>query len=451
MSLQVNLSSRDLAQAYQDVLNARGIDWAIFTYDKGTNDLKVQATGDGGLEELQDEFSDGRMQYAFARVKDPNTGLPKFVQINWCGEGVPVARKGLFHTHSSAVANFLRGTHVVINARNEADVNPELIMARVEAASGAHYSAQKEAPRKAEPIAPVGTSYTPIGQPDIAAMRRGGNPASTPAAPPPAPATTKPFASSATRSVPLAPSPAPGLGKTPVANNTPADAWPDEGDSFAPPPPPPAATRPPPAASAPKPAPSVATRFVSPSPASVTSSTTPTKPDEDDKIGPVGTAYTPIKLQPKKLYAYEAQEDNEMDLVEGELIEQIEQLDEGWWSGVGAGGAKQGLFPANYVELVEQETGGPATPPPPSPPPPPPAPPAPAAPTAAEPHPAAEEDLGSWAIALYDYDAGEDNEISFKEGDRITHIEAVSEDWWQGTDKDGNVGLFPANYVELQA
>ena len=41
-----------------------------------------------------------------------------------------------------------------------------------------------------------------------------------------------------------------------------------------------------------------------------------------------------------------------MDLVEGELIEQIEQLDEGWWSGVGANGTKQGLFPATYVEKI---------------------------------------------------------------------------------------------------
>ena len=89
MSLQVNLASRDLAQAYQDVLNARDIDWCIFTYEKGSNDLKVQATGNGGLEELEEEFSDARcvgvccvreyvadllhrMQYAFARVKDPN-------------------------------------------------------------------------------------------------------------------------------------------------------------------------------------------------------------------------------------------------------------------------------------------------------------------------------------------------------------------------------------------
>ena len=48
----------------------------------------------------------------------------------------------------------------------------------------------------------------------------------------------------------------------------------------------------------------------------------------------------------------QAQEDNEMDLIEGELIEEIEQLDEGWWSGVGAGGSKQGLFPGALYTLV---------------------------------------------------------------------------------------------------
>lgn len=60
MSLRVNLSSREIADAYQDVLNARDIDWVVFTYEKGSNDLKVQATGNGGLEELEEEFSDGR-------------------------------------------------------------------------------------------------------------------------------------------------------------------------------------------------------------------------------------------------------------------------------------------------------------------------------------------------------------------------------------------------------
>lgn len=57
MSLQVNLSSKEINTAYQDVINNNGIDWAIFTYDKGSNDLKVQGTGNGGLEELEEEFS----------------------------------------------------------------------------------------------------------------------------------------------------------------------------------------------------------------------------------------------------------------------------------------------------------------------------------------------------------------------------------------------------------
>lgn len=60
MSLQINLSSREILEAYEDVVNGKGIDWAIFTYEGRSNDLKVQGTGNGGLEELEEEFSDGR-------------------------------------------------------------------------------------------------------------------------------------------------------------------------------------------------------------------------------------------------------------------------------------------------------------------------------------------------------------------------------------------------------
>jgi hypothetical protein len=41
-----------------------------------------------------------------------------------------------------------------------------------------------------------------------------------------------------------------------------------------------------------------------------------------------------------------------MNLDEGEVIEQIEAAADDWWSGVGSGG-KTGLFPANYVEIIE--------------------------------------------------------------------------------------------------
>lgn len=38
---------------------------------------------EGELVDLIDEFSDGRIQFAFVKVKDPNTTLPKCVLIAW--------------------------------------------------------------------------------------------------------------------------------------------------------------------------------------------------------------------------------------------------------------------------------------------------------------------------------------------------------------------------------
>jgi drebrin-like protein len=40
-----------------------------------------------------------------------------------------------------------------------------------------------------------------------------------------------------------------------------------------------------------------------------------------------------------------------MNLAEGEIIEQIEEIDEGWWSGIGSGGTKTGLFPGIFFHL----------------------------------------------------------------------------------------------------
>lgn len=55
----------------------------------------------------------------------------------------------------------------------QGDVSPVLIMKRVRDASGAKYSVHNESARRAEPIAPVGTNYTPIGKVDIGALRKG--------------------------------------------------------------------------------------------------------------------------------------------------------------------------------------------------------------------------------------------------------------------------------------
>lgn len=70
-------------------------------------------------------------------------------------------------------------------------------------------------------------------------------------------------------------------------------------------------------------------------------------------------------------------------------------------------------------------------------------------------NPVVEQDPGSGLMArtLYDYEAAENDELSFDSDDLITNIEKVDKGWYKGTItyKDGRkkVGLFPANYVRL--
>lgn len=68
----------------------------------------------------------------------------------------------------------------------------------------------------------------------------------------------------------------------------------------------------------------------------------------------------------KVLFPYEAQNEDELQLKEGEIITIItkECADAGWW--MGEIGGRQGVFPDNFVKLIEVEKERPKKPPPPS-------------------------------------------------------------------------------------
>ncbi|XP_070690034.1 drebrin-like protein B isoform X1 [Pempheris klunzingeri] len=163
--MAVNLSKNgpELTAAFKEVVDEKSnTNWALFTYEGNSNDIRLAEKGDGGLEEMVEELNSGKVMYAFCRVQDPNSGLPKYVLINWTGEGVKDARKGICANHVSAMRNFLKGAHVTINARAEDDVEPEVIMEKVAKASGANYSFHKETSSRFQdsgPQGPVGSVY----------------------------------------------------------------------------------------------------------------------------------------------------------------------------------------------------------------------------------------------------------------------------------------------------
>ncbi|PLB48579.1 hypothetical protein P170DRAFT_438154 [Aspergillus steynii IBT 23096] len=215
----LNLSSNgpSISKSYQTVVNSAlpaisptYSHWAVFSVstplinafqpDAGNKEsvLKVQSSGEGELADLIDEFSEGKIQFGFAKVTDPNTGLPKNVLIAWCGEGVPERTKGYFTSHMSAVSKFLHGYHVQITARSDADLTVEGIIKKVSDASGAKYTPESDqslstAPKPAVSTKPVFTpsrsggialNKTPAGQPHDLPERKSSDDGWGPDAPP---------------------------------------------------------------------------------------------------------------------------------------------------------------------------------------------------------------------------------------------------------------------------
>ncbi|KAK4693655.1 hypothetical protein P7C70_g8884, partial [Phenoliferia sp. Uapishka_3] len=281
--MAVNFSGPNLLPAYQTVLEGGDLDWALYTLI-GVNELKFVSSGSGGLDEMEDEWSDGKVMWGFVRVKDGNSGLPKFVLINWLGEGVPDSKKGVFPSQSTAVAKFLKGYHISLQARSDADVTPAHIKKRVADSSGSKYSVHNEPAQKYQAPAPVTSSYVPVGRPTITQSR--------PVAPPTPVGTS--YASKQNELAEIRKTQESLIGSR-VAT-APSTAGIEAPKTMTPPP---TFNRPPPPAAAPQP-PVVAS-------ASFGSSSVPAKSvnppaSSYERPEPVGTSYTPVSLpKPGKL------------------------------------------------------------------------------------------------------------------------------------------------------
>ncbi|XP_030616504.1 drebrin isoform X2 [Delphinapterus leucas] len=134
---------------------------ALYTYEDGSDDLKLAASGDGGLQELSGHFENQKVMYGFCSVKDSQAALPKYVLINWVGEDVPDARKCACASHVAKVAEFFQGVDVIVNASSVEDIDAGAIGQRL-----SNGLARLSSPvlhrlrlREDENAEPVGTTY----------------------------------------------------------------------------------------------------------------------------------------------------------------------------------------------------------------------------------------------------------------------------------------------------
>ncbi|XP_045447051.1 SH3 domain-containing kinase-binding protein 1-like [Melitaea cinxia] len=130
----------------------------------------------------------------------------------------------------------------------------------------------------------------------------------------------------------------------------------------------------------------------------------------------------------RAVFSYQPANPDELPLCVGDVLEVLGEVEEGWWQGRRAG--RSGVFPSNFVVMLE----------------PPPAQPAPAEPAPALPPKPVKEQCR----VLFPYTAVNDDELTLAEGDIVNIVskDAPDRGWWKG-ELHGRVGLFPDNFVQL--
>uniref|UniRef100_A0A8C6VTC1 Intersectin 2 n=1 Tax=Naja naja TaxID=35670 RepID=A0A8C6VTC1_NAJNA len=149
------------------------------------------------------------------------------------------------------------------------------------------------------------------------------------------------------------------------------------------------------------------------------------KPKDHD-ISPTASKMGTLNKKPEIAQvttAYTASGTEQLSLAPGQLIVILKKNSTGWWQGeLQARGKKRqkGWFPATHVKLLgpsNEKTMPPV-------------------------HPVCQ------VIAMYDYTANNEDELTFSKGHLINVMNKEDMDWWQG-EINGVYGLFPSNYVKM--
>lgn len=161
MSVDLSKYNSALKEAWRDVISEKSdTNWALFSYEGHSNVLKVVSKGDGGITELREDLNSGKIMYAFVKLNDPKTSLDKCVLINWQGDGANTVKKGLCANHLRDIEKFFTGSHFTYNARNEDEVDEDILVEKLKKLGSEYSFKMKVEPH--EPTMPVGTRYQKV-------------------------------------------------------------------------------------------------------------------------------------------------------------------------------------------------------------------------------------------------------------------------------------------------
>ncbi|TKR64722.1 hypothetical protein L596_025212 [Steinernema carpocapsae] len=163
MTLNVRNHEHELRELFKEVTEQEpGKKWAIFGYEGNSNILKIVETGDDGLEGFCDAFDAGHLLYGVIAIQLPGITNPKVILVHWQGEGVSFARLSATANHGSDVQAFFKTIHMTINARSEVDVDSQAITAQIQKTVGNAAQPATNGHQDFVQPQPVGSVYKPV-------------------------------------------------------------------------------------------------------------------------------------------------------------------------------------------------------------------------------------------------------------------------------------------------
>lgn len=143
--IEYTAHAREIEQTYQRVV--RGLDpdttWLIISPDD-KKQYTPEFTGKN-FEDFLDTFNDAKVQFGLARVSPPGSDVSKLILIGWCPDSAPLKIRASFASNFGIVANqILKGYHIQVTARDEDDLNESELLMKISNAAGARYSIQQQ-------------------------------------------------------------------------------------------------------------------------------------------------------------------------------------------------------------------------------------------------------------------------------------------------------------------
>lgn len=115
-------------------------DWCIGSYGEKNPKRPIMLIGKGtnGLSGISSLLEDDIVAYALLRVQDKVDGITtiKFVFITWVGEHVKPMTRAKISTHKSTIEKTFYPAHVQIYATTSGELSEDVIMSKVQNASG---------------------------------------------------------------------------------------------------------------------------------------------------------------------------------------------------------------------------------------------------------------------------------------------------------------------------